>query len=153
MIRKNYRNKKQAGFTLVELIFVVALLGILSGAAIFAIDFTGKKEQIESVSLQIWAAQNMQRAIVSRYTLNGNKLTGTTDALLEATGDVKSTTPGNRVWNVKGSPTAERIIIEIVTARNSDATALATQLGNLVSGGMISAVAASNKNVDITYDL
>ena len=153
MIRKNYRNKQQAGFTLVELIVVVALLGVFAGAAIFAIDFAGKKEQIESASLQIWAAQNMQRAIVSRYTLNGNKLTGTTDALLEATGDVKSTAPGNRVWNVKGSPTAERIIIEIVTARNSDATALATQLGNLVSGGMISAVAASNKNVDITYDL
>ena len=145
--------KRQTGFTIVEVMVAVALLAVLAGGAIYFIDFGSKKEQIETVALQNWISQNMQRALLSRFITNGNSLSSTTDALLEATGDVDDKAPGDLVWNVQGTPTDNTITIRIVTASNTAATALRGRISSLAGQGVVETITASSANVDISYKL
>ena len=153
MIKRKPFRKRQAGFTLVEVLITVALIGVLAGSAIYYIDFGAKKEQIEVVSLQTWITQNMQRAIIARFTTNGNSLASTTKAQLVATGDVTTRAPGDIAWNVQGTPTADTITIRIVTASSAAATTLHAQISSLAGTGVVDSTSKSNANIDISYEI
>jgi type IV pilus assembly protein PilA len=108
--------KKQQGFTLIELMIVVAIIGILAAIAIPAYqDYTIRSQVSEGLNLSAGA-----KAAISEYFMDsGNFPASNGDAGLEAAGNIR----GNYVTSVNVSGAG----IITVTYGNQANTAIATQ--------------------------
>ena len=79
-LRKNFPNRKEASFTLVELLVVVSIIGLLAGLGFPAISGAmkaGKKAEVAAMAESIKTAVN---AFYAEYSIYPSNATGKTDA-------------------------------------------------------------------------
>jgi type II secretion system protein G len=82
------KNLLQKGFTLVELLVVIVILGILAAVVVFAVGGSTDKAQTSSCSAErsaVSSAVEAYRASVGTYPTNADDLVGGTNAFLRST--------------------------------------------------------------------
>lgn len=109
--------KKEEGFTLVELMVVVAIIGLLSAVAVPNFKKYQAKSKISEAKLQLSALYTAEQAFFSDYNIYAN--------CLQYMGFDPSGEVGNRYYAI-GFPAA-------VTARDADANTAAINSGLLVA--------------------
>ena len=114
--------KKQSGFTLIELMIVVAIIGILAAVAVPQYQTYTKKAKFTEV---IQATQPFKLGVELCYQNNNNKL----DSCIGGSADVPAdiTTESGFVASVKTTYTDPNVIIT-ATAKNGDGLAKQTYI-------------------------
>jgi type IV pilus assembly protein PilA len=131
-VESKKRARKQRGFTLIELMIVVAIIGILAAVAIPAYqDYTAKAQVSEAFSLAAAAKQNISLFVNETGALpNATQATALTTALGTVDGayvsgvviganGVITVTMGNKASAVLTGTTANTIVLEPTAAAGS----------------------------------
>jgi prepilin-type N-terminal cleavage/methylation domain len=79
-MKKNEKHARQAGFTLVELLLVVAILGVLAGVAMFSTKGLSTEARINATRASIAAIENA----VSVYEIRHGKFPDSFEQLLQS---------------------------------------------------------------------
>jgi len=119
--------KKQSGFTLLELLVVVAILAAIAGTATIALQDTDARA---SAAAHVAMMDELNKGIRTFRVLNKNTLPTSFDSLLEVADAGTSTNPGPNAW--AGTNLGELIAIEDVAT----IALTADMAGGLVDGGL-----------------
>lgn len=157
MKQQPIRHRRQSGFTLIEILGVLALIGVLAGIAYSMFDTASKEDMARRVHDANILSQTMPTACIEAHTLN-HTLAGTTKTMLTNAGAPDKNSLGN-AWTVT-STAANKVVIAWSTAGASDpdiygqglVTALTTGLSN---PGMLGATPptydAATDKLTVTY--
>ena len=98
-------NKQDKGFTLVELLIVIVILGILATVTVFAVRGITERSQENACDVELRALDTA----VEAYYVDNEQVFPTSLAQLESGGYVK-TVPEAGVWSVSGGGPNELVI-------------------------------------------
>ena len=98
-------NKQDKGFTLVELLIVIVILGILATVTVFAVRGITERGQENACDVELRALDTA----VEAYYVDNDQVFPTSLAALESGGYVKST-PETGIWQTTGGGPTELVI-------------------------------------------
>lgn len=98
------KNKQDKGFTLVELLIVIVILGILATVTVFAVRGITQRSQENACDVEKRALDTA----VEAYFVDNNQVFPTSLAQLASGGYVKTVPTG--VWDVSGGGSSELVI-------------------------------------------
>lgn len=98
-------NKQDKGFTLVELLIVIVILGILATVTVFAVRGITETSQENACDVELRALETA----VEAYYVDNDQVFPTSLADLESGGYVK-TTPDADVWDATGGGGSELVV-------------------------------------------
>jgi len=116
-------NKAQQGFTLIELMIVVAIIGILAAVALPAYQDYTVRARVSELAI----AGSAMKATVSENLINGTgaldatACAGVTEAA-DATANLTSSSCENGTLTVTGSAAAQGVVLTFTPAVNTDGT-------------------------------
>ncbi len=142
-MRKHIKGKlnNKSGFTLIELVAVIAVAAILFGAVMAAVKSTGDNGKVASTMDTL---KSVQAAATGYYTDNST-FTGVTAAALAASGKYLPATFTGTGANAFGG--------DITAAVNADPTKVDVKLTKVPSAASTKLIAALNKSAEATsYD-
>lgn len=148
--RNRKRNKKQRGFTLIEVLITVGLLGLLISSGFYFADFNSKRSEVDNLAMIKWTGSDMVQALLSAYIRKGHSFTGMTKQDITNTNSVRTSAPGNLNWSAAVSSNSNIITVTIA----ADSVTAATQIKDVVpvSGSRnIDSATVSGNNVNIVY--
>ena len=132
-------NKKQQGFTLIELMIVVAIIGILAAIAIPAyLDYTVRTQIIEGINLSSGAKSAVSEYYNDRGTFPGNNSVAGIDAPGNISGKyVESVTVADQVITVRFGNQANTEIQNLSVTLTADPSSRGSLRWDCANGGAI----------------
>jgi len=135
LMNKSPRNARQRGFTLIEILGVLALIGVIGGIAYSMFDTASKEDMARRVHDANILSQTIPTAIIEVHTLEGGLAACSKTDLVNA-GAPSNNSLGN-AWTVSSSA-ANQVVLSWSTAGASDpdaygnglVTALTTNMAN-----------------------
>jgi prepilin-type N-terminal cleavage/methylation domain-containing protein len=107
-------NKQDKGFTLVELLIVIVILGILATVTVFAVRGITERSQENACDVELRALDTA----VEAYFVDNDQVFPTSLAQLESGGYVKDA-PDTAKWSVSGGGANELVVTGIGTCANA----------------------------------
>ena len=109
-------NKQDKGFTLVELLIVIVILGILATVTVFAVRGITERSQENACDVELRALDTA----VEAYYVDNDQVFPTSLAALESGGYVKDV-PDDTKWSVSGGGANELVVTGIGTCTGAGA--------------------------------
>lgn len=158
LMNKSLRKSRQRGFTLIEILGVLALIGVIGGIAYSMFDTASKEDMARRVHDANILSQTIPTAIIEVHTLEGS-LSACSKTDLTNAGAPPNNSLGN-AWTVS-STAANQVVLSWSTAGASDpdaygnglVTALTTNMANPgMLGTNVPTYDATADALTITYD-
>ena len=118
---------EQKGFTLIELMIVIAIIGILAAIALSAYDNYAKKTRFTEV---IFAASAVKTSIDSCFQGRGDRILANCDSISEANINASEVTAANNVNSITIAPNTALVTVTGEPSVNSETYTLLPTVNN-----------------------